>query len=482
MAPVAGTVEGGYEFIGGDPASPDNWAPVAQQASLQAQPSGGPPGANYQTIDPEMRAIVSKLPSDALRKQALEQMLRNRGVPDPQVQGQGRDWFMQDPQSGALNALTNTPEWDRFDALEGAVELPRTITAAVGGTLGALGGAVGGPPGAIAGAIGGAGVGGGLGDVATRAALAAYSPEFRGIAEENLGAMAKDVGINAAIDAGTAGIAKGAAPAARALFGPAAGAATKSIVNNGVVSPVLRGAGAAAETLGGGAASVARTMQTPFGRSVATMGIPGMAETEAVGELAQLPAAAARNLPKGMQKVGSYPFVQENFPKAAEWLRGTGQSIRRAASPADLAEEGLAKFRVSPQPPPRVPTSGGVLREVSQRGAQALGASPRVAKTAGQVANVVGQGADALATAGKGVATGARGVAGVGLGGVEAGGRLMQGLGKATNRAGTLASPFESRAGIQAGLDRGGDEFRDYLDRLRRERARSNMDLILAGQ
>ncbi len=429
-----------------------------------------------------MRAVVSKLPSDTLRKQALEQMLRNRGVPDPKVQGQGRDWFMSDPQSGALNALTNTPEWDRYDALEGAVELPRTITAAVGGTLGGLAGAVGGPPGALAGGIAGAGAGGGLGDVITRSALAMYSPEFKGIAEENLGAMAKDVGINAGVDALTMGAAKGAGPLAGKLFGSGAGAATKSIVNNGVVSPILKGAGAAADTLGGGLATGARTMQTPFGRSVATMGIPGVGEAEALGELSRLPSAAARNLPKGMQKLGSYPFVQENFPKAAEWLRGTGQSIRRAASPADLAEEGLSKFRVTPQPAPRAPTSGGVLREVAQRGASAAGASPAVAKTAGQVANVVGQGADALAVAGKGVATGARGVAGVGLGGVEAGGRLMQGLGKVTNRAGTLASPFESRAGIQAGLDRGGDEFRDYLDRLRRERARSNMDLILAGQ
>lgn len=472
-APAPGTVEGGYEFIGGDPGDQTSWQPVSNQVGFSG-PQGGPPGANYNSIDPEMRAIVAKLPDDRMRQQALEQVLRNRGIPDPHVQGSGRDWYMADPQTGALNALTNTPEWDRYDALEGVMELPRVVAGAAGAAVGSFAGPVGGMAGAAA--------GGALGDVATRGAMAYLSPEFRGLAEENLGAMAKDVGINAAIDAGTFGIAKGAGPLAGKLFGKPAGQAVGSVVNKGVISPVAKGAGQVLETAGQGTANVARTMQTPFGRSVATMGIPGASEAEVLGELATLPAAAARNLPHGMQRLGSSQTLNELSPELGQWLRSQGQGIRRAASPSNLTEEGLSRLQVNPGAAPRPsPSAGGVLREVAQSGAQRLGASPGTVKTAGQLGNVIGQGAEALAVGGKGLATGARGVAGIGLGAAEAGGRAVQGAGSLLRRAGTLASPFESRAVIQSGLNEGKDQYQEYLDRLRRERSKSNIESILAG-
>ncbi len=486
--PQPGTVEDGFQFIGGDPGVDANWQPVASQASLESGNQGGPPGASYDTVDAEMRAIVSKLPDDRTRQNALEQLLMNRGIPEPKVQGSGRDWYMVDPQSGGLKALTNTPQWDRYDALEGAMELPRVVGSAIGAAggsvLGAAAGTLAAPgpgtvAGGVAGGMAGAGIGGGLADAATRAAMAYFSPEFRGQAEENMGAMAKDVGINAAIDAGTFGIAKGAGPAARALFGKGAGEAVGNVVNKGLVSPAMKGAGAVAETAGQGVAGVARAAQTPFGRSMATMAIPGAGEAEVMGEMATLPAAAARRLPEGMQRLGSMPFVNDVAPGAADWLRRTGQSVRRAASPSNLTEEGLSRLRVNPGAAPRpTPTAGGVLREVGERGARAAGASPGVTKTVGQVANVVGQGADALAIAGKGVASTARGVAGAGLAGAEAGGRGLQGAGWLLKKAGQVASPFESRAVIQAG----GNEFKDYLERLHRERSRSNIEAILAGQ
>lgn len=457
----------------GAPAAPQGATPWAHYSSGSSGGLQQTAAASYDTIDAEMRAIVAKLPDDRTRQQALEQVLRNRGIPDPKVQGQGRDWFMQDPKTGALNALTNTPGWDKYDALEGVMEIPRVVAGAAGAALGSVAGPAGGMAGAAA--------GGALGDVATRGALAYLSPEFRGLAEENIAAMAKDVGINSAIDAGTFGLAKGAAPVVRGLLGKPAGQTVGNVMNRGIVAPAMQGAGQALETGGRGAATVARTMQTPFGRSVAGMAMPGVAEAEVIGELANLPGAAARNLPKGMQRLGSTQFMQSNFPDAASWLRSQGQQIRRAATPA--SEEALARLRVNPGPAPRPqPTSGGVLRQVAESGAQRLGASPGTAKTAGHVANALGQGADALGVAGRGLATTARGTAGLGLAGVEAAGRGAQATGTLLRRTGQALGPFESRAAIQAGLNEGKDDLQTYLDRLRRERSRSNIDAILAEQ
>jgi hypothetical protein len=471
--PAVGTVEDGYEFIGGDPGDDASWQPVASMASFGA-PQGGPPGATYDTIDPMLRAVVNKLPTDQMRQQALEQSLRNKGIANPQVQGSGRDWYMVDPQTGTLQALTNTPEWDRYDALEGMIELPRVVA----GTLGAAGGtALAGPLGGVA----GAGAGGALGDAATRMILAQMSPEFKDIAASDLTAMAKDVGVNAAIDAGTFGVARAAGPLARAAFGKPAGQAVSTVMNRGVISPAVEGAGKAIQTVGKGTANVARTMQTPFGRSVATMGIPGVGEAEVVGELAKLPSAAARNLPKGMQRLGSTQFMQDTLPDAASWLRQTGQGLRRGASQG--SEEALSKFRVTPgAPTPAAPTSRGVLSQVAEAGAKKAGLRPQNVQRAGQAAGVVGDGLDALATGGQAVASTARGIAGAGLAGAQAAGRATQGVGSAIRTAGRYASPFESRAAIQSSLDFGKDEFSEYLDSLRRGKARANINAILVDQ
>lgn len=449
-----------------------------------------PDAASYDTVSAGLRAGVAKLPSDSMRQQYLEQSLINKGIPDPKIVGQGRDWYYFDPQTGGYKALTNTPGWDQYDGMEAAVEMPRVIGSALGGAAGGLmGGGIGAIPGAAA--------GGGIADVATRFAMSQISPEFRQVAEQNMGTMAKDVGVNMAIDGATMGIAKYAPGAVGAVL-PGARGLVQNVMNKGVVSPAARTAGQVVEATGRGVEGVARTLQTPFGRSVAGMGIPGVAEAEVAGELLNLPAAALRNSPNLMQRLGSTRMAEEYFPAVAQGLRRTGQNLRRATASVDPGSvtERMARGMAVPgseEAVARTVSAPAVARVLGERGVRGLGQklqqsglretpfTPDTVKSAGQFAERLGRGAESVGRFGQGLASTARSVAGAGLGVAQAAGATTRYAGSALKKAGTLGSPIESRAAMQQGGDWLKDEAMERLERLQRARLRASMDNVLAS-
>ena len=430
-----------------------------------------PESAGFDTASGQLRAVVAKLPNDQMRKAALEQTLQRMGIPNPIVEGNGRDWYYLDSQDGKYKALTNTPGWDRYDAVEGLTEIPRIMGATIGGAL--AGGATAGA-GAIPGAMAGAGIGGLVGDFATRVALSSLSPEYAKQSEENFGQQLKDMVINAAIDAGSMGLAKGVPALAGNLLGTNAGRAARAVMEKGVVSPMVKGAGSATEAVGSGVANVAKGMQTPFGRSVATMAIPGAGEAEMIGQLAQAPAAAARGLPNFMQRVGSMPTVNEFAPGLANWLRTTGAGVRRAATTPGTVSQKIANMMTlgAEEGTKRAPTAGGVLRELAERSG---------AKNLAGTAETVGKGLENVARAGQAVSGAAQTAAGGLLAGTQAVGTAAKGLGKMARVAGTVASPIESRTAMQRGGEYLKDEYQDYIDRLRRARERSKINTMLVN-
>lgn len=437
--------------------------------------SVNPAKAGYDTVDGNLRAVVSKLPNDDMRKQALEQTLQRQGIPNAQVMGQGRDWYYYDPESGQYKGLTNTPGWDRYDALEGALEIPRMAGSALGATgLGAVTGGLG--------ALGGAAAGGAMGDIATRAILSQISPEYKRVSEENMGAMAKDVGINAAVDAGSFGLAKYGLPAAAGLLGKNARAATTAVMNKGIVSPTVKAAGSVVEGAGGAVAAGAGRLQNAAGRAGLATFAPGLAEAELVGDVLKAPGYLAKNIPRAMQALGSHPTANKFFPSAGAWLRRQGSGLRRAATESlETGSDKLARgMSMSEEAAKRGVTSGSTLGELGHRAATAMGATGATAKTARAIGRTVGNGMDGAAHIGSVISTGTRGAAGTALGAVQGAGKAAQAVGGLGRRAGTLASPLESRAVLQTlGNEYVGDPMREALDNLQRARMKAKMSQTL---
>lgn len=164
------------------------------------QPQGVQPlNADYSQVSPELRALVHQMPDDLAKRSFLEGKMREYGHQDTQIIGQGRDWYAYNPHENKWMGLTNSPEWDLSDLSEAGLVGGRALASAGGAIAGALtGGGVGAIPGAAA--------GGAAFDIGSRGISAAIDPAFRDVAEENLGGMAKDVGMGAAIDAGTMGL------------------------------------------------------------------------------------------------------------------------------------------------------------------------------------------------------------------------------------------------------------------------------------
>jgi len=465
-----------------------------------------PEASNFDGISAQLRLGVAKMPNDIMRQQYLEQHLREQGIPNPKVVGSGRDWHMYDPETSKYKALTNTPEWDGYDAAEAAIELPRVLGGALGGVGAGLLGLPSGP-GAIAAAAAGVGAGGAAADTAVRALLAGIDPAYKTISEENLGAHGKDIGINAAIDTATMGLLKGGGQVLSKM-GPVGGAANQ-VINQGVVSPVVRGFGATAEAVGGGVAKAARGMQTPFGRSVVSMGT-GTGELEAAGWLAGVPQWAAKKFPGAAQKVAGWGESAANkINRVAGAPRGefigphpgiTGQVGQKFAGAREsiksMAEESVPKptfmqnygSRMSVgggAPAPASPSASNIGGAIGRKTGEAIErklAAPRggnigpnkpgnYASTMETFGRGAGEVADIAASVGRGAQNVAQATAGTALGGAELGGRLVQGAGKGLKTIGGFTSPLESRYAAQRGTDWAQDE----IERLRRQRLQSRM-------
>ena len=133
---------------------------------------------DFSTVDPELRLGIEHMPSDNLRRKYLEVQMEARGFENPQIVGQGSDWALFNPETGAYSALTNESGFDMSDFAELGALAPQILGSVVGGALGA--GAGGGlTPAAIATGAVGATAGGQIGRGLVDAYLGATDPGLR---------------------------------------------------------------------------------------------------------------------------------------------------------------------------------------------------------------------------------------------------------------------------------------------------------------
>lgn len=444
-----------------------------------------PDSADYDTVDGMMRAIVSKLPSDDMRKSALEQALQNKGIQGAQVMGSGRDWYYFDPQSNQYKGLTNTPGWDRYDALEAALEIPRVLGAVGGGAL--AGGASGGLM-----AAGGAGAGGAFGDLVTKNALSYLSPEYKAAADANRGRMILDTAATGLTDAAGFGVAKGLTKVP-GLIG--------NVASKGVAGRVMQQAGGIGTGIGEAAAPVADMAQSVAGReAVATaMGMGGPLTASGALTLPKAAMSGANRVVSGLGKMltpeeggtglvnwigrqaeNIAPGVGKRLSQAGEAMRaeGVAQDAAVKTIPQKIAQAAqLSEEQALPQPSAR-----GAGRAFGKNIAQGLGASPETVDAATRFGGGVGKLADVAGNLGDATGKVMRGVAAVPIGMAQVGTRVGAYGGKALTTAGQLLSPIESRlATSYAGDKYGRESMNEYLDRLQREKLKAKMDGILVN-
>jgi hypothetical protein len=455
---------------------------VLQNLGMGEVVGGKPLDADYDNVEPGWRALVHKLPDDTQRREVLTQVLAQRGIQNPQLMGSGRDWHVFNPNNNSWMALTNNPEWDSSDLVEAGLEIPRFLASGAGGA--AAGAATGGNPfAAMAGAAGG----GGLVDAMERGAMAYFSPEYRDVVSKNAGGNVADLAKNMAYDAAGAGVAK--------LGGAALSAVTKGgaqAVNP--VSTAMRGAGAVGRVGGELVHGAANAIDGPMGREVATSFVPGLAEAQGVGLLAEAPAWLARKGAGAIGAAGESQFLTKNFPGAADALSGFSERLLRsraggaptlaqriagntggtahgssAANVVGNAAEG-ATSRVrqmmghgAPQEEMRERLVDAYkearrygidprqARNIGRQSAQDyqgrfMRATDPVTQRAGQLGQKAGQYMDLAEEGGRKLGRSAAAVTGVGIKGVKNLGGLARGAGEGVEALGTLARPIEEQA------------------------------------
>jgi len=451
-----------------------------------------PSAADYGEISHLMRANVAKLPNDDMKRQYLEQALRDQGQHNAQVTGTGRDWYSFDQDTGKYKALTNTPEWDKYDATEALVEAPRVILGSLAaGATGA--GTSWSGPGAIPAAAAAYGAGAGVADAGTRAVLSMIDPAYKTVSEENLGAVLKDVGINAGIDTASMGLLKGA-PSIISKFMPKTGAALDKVVDQGVVSPVAEKLGGGVARAGEITANVAKGLNTEIGRSVGTLAVPMAGEAELIGWLSTIPKSSIQKLPGWMQNLATKverKMAQPGWggaigPRKPPNLSGRAGSLaEEGAVPPGWIDNMASKMSMGKPAAPAGPsaqTIGGnigksigqnIERQFAGPKAGMIGPTkaPNISGPLETFGRGVGEVSEYAAQAGDIAQKTARGTVGAGLKGIEYAGRGVQGAGNVVRGIGALGSPIESRYVTQRGTDWAQDE----IERLRRQRLGARM-------
>lgn len=505
-----------------------------------------PENADYSAVSPKWRAAVEMLPNDDTRRAYVEGQMKRLGHTDIQVVGRGRDWYAFNPQSSQWVALTNQPGLGVSDAAGLAAGLPRFAGSLAGGAAGgALAGlaAIPSGPGAIAAGIGGAGVGAGVGSAlgggASRALLAQFDPELANVMKENMGDVAKDVGIESGVDAVTMGAAKGLGP----LF--------RGAINKGPVSSAARAVGAGSEHAGealsktsrflGGvssseeAAQAAKAAEGGIGKQVAhaltgpqmrqditgAVAIPGVAETQAVAYGLQAPSLLGRSLLEGAESLGKTKTMQDLFPGAARGLRTFATRMSRGSprmpAPERMAEEAAARIGGEKAAIDKTVAMRDVGGNIGERAAMRLSRNPRsvyqsaldearsagkpyaesldLAEEAAKAAEktlaersvrwrksgeAVGKVADTAERAGEGLLSATRMVTRKGLQGAGLAGHVLQHGGRGLKLAGRVAQPLESRGLMRAGAEEALGPDYERLDPWSPRRARARMDQQLA--
>lgn len=285
---------------------------------------------NYSSVNQQWRQAISMLPADDHKRAYLEGQFKKAGMEGVNIVGTGRDWFAFDPQSNQYVALTNSPEWEMADAREGLAAAPRVVGSVVGGGAGAL---LGGGANPLTGALG-AGLGGALGDSFARVAGASSDPILRDIMQGDLGAMAKDVGTNAAFDAVTQGAFLGIPKLAGALA-PELGQSVKSFLQTGPLSTAAKSVGSMAEEGGRLVNKAAGVVdRSPFLREIAAASNPVTDVITTAGLTGQLPGQAVRGAARGIGAIGNSQAARAVAPEGAERLL---QASKRLLRPSNLA-------------------------------------------------------------------------------------------------------------------------------------------------
>lgn len=421
-------------------------------------------------VKPELRVAVANLGSDdQTKKLYLQEKLRDMGLNDANIVGQGTDFYVFHPESNKYFALTNKRGVDMSDIASGLSQAPGFIGGAAGGALGAIGGA---GVGSIPLAMGGAAAGQLGGDVLARGALAAYDPTFRKIAGENLGQQASDLAGNALISGGTAGLFKAVPMAVGALRG--AGSQAKGMLQgaleNGPISSVVRGLGKGAEETG----RVASTISKPFmnrgmAQDLATSQLPIAGPIQGAGLAMQAPGGLARLAAKAYGKMGGkggQEFLR-GIEKDAAGDLPIGQLFEKAGQTAGkrmrLGPEGLRDYRAA--------RKAGVEAEEAFNAAKMARASDW-----GQKARSVGDVVERASQYGQKLDEGASAITGGVAKGAYGMSRATQGAGAAANRIARATAPLENRLYAKYGAEELGLD-RTFDDYLRKRKTQINSQL-----
>lgn len=420
-----------------------------------------PTTPDYSQVSPAHRAAIEAIPDEDLKKAYLESALKKQGIKNPQILGNGRDFFYFDPQFGKYVALTNNPDWDMSDLAEAGVAAPRVLGSLAGGAAGA---AVGNIPGGMAGAAGG----GALGQAAAQGLVGYFNPEAGQVMSQNFGTMAKHGAVNAGVDALAFGIPAGGAK----LLGPA--------LEKGAISSVAKGLGSGMESAGGAVSKVARAVDNPIGQNLTSSFIPGAAEASTAGIMGQLPGQAIRGVSRGLGWLGEREGMQHVAPEIAASMRRVSQNLLKRSptgpSPVSGAQR-MASFLGGKSPQARPVASSedilgnaaemisgrtgmrrGVMdlykagRDIGQNRADALGAAKAMyaekaagVQKAGGIGRAIGRGVQSVEDLGRGLENVGNAVAGTVLKGARAGGYVTGKVGQAVKAAGTVGQPIENR-------------------------------------
>jgi hypothetical protein len=482
-----------------------------------------PINPNYSAVNSDWRQAITMLPADDHKRAYLEGQFKKAGMGNVNIVGTGRDWYAFDPESNQYLALTNNPEWDSSDVREGLVTAPRVAGSVIGGAAGAV---MGGGANPLTGAVG-AGLGGGAADALTRAYGASRDPLLKEIMTGDMGAMAKDVGINAGLDALTQGAFLGIPKVAGALA-PELGQGVKSFLQSGPLSTAAKAVGGFAEEGGRIVNKAASVVDRPIGREVTAAFIPIAGEASAGGMALQLPGQAVRGFARGIGALGESQTMQKIAPGIAQKMQqGSRQLLRpRERMTSNFSNE-VSKSADEmgrwlggdvPQTGPRVASTEDIMgnmgealgmsgsqRELNrqrfmesykmarQYGIKAKDAKfiaeeaseravPQAAKNMREVGRKVGRGVQNLENFGRGVEKIGTGIASGALKGVRAGSYGVGKGGWGVKNLGKLGAPIENKLYMRYGAEEMLDPQISPSDPWQRRRNRDKLGVILADR
>ncbi len=388
-----------------------------------------PSNADYDHVDTSLRALIESPAirhDDSAKEGIIKSRLQRQGIKEPQVVGNGSDWFVFNPGTSQYIALTNKPGMDLTDLGEIGMRAPGVIGGGAGMIMGGAAGAASSfgaaaPLGMAAGSAAGGFVGNRMADAAAMALggedFQANAPKFGHQAQEWAGDAGED--------------------ALAGLGGAAIGKIAPALLRGGLASRLAEGAGKTARIGGGAVDRVGEFMGKGLPRDIGAsfMDPLGM---QLPSQAAQLPAAAMRGSAKAAGWVGEQPMANAMAPEVSASLRAYA---RRALKP---------RLETTPSPGQKI---GAFFRGEAAQGARTGGAEEVGANMGDQLGGRVGKMADDLSSLGK---TGERfGYApyDATIGLARAGGKAAKYGGTALENAAQAVAPMETPMALNYGSE-----------------------------